>query len=419
MQKYQLIILFGYIILQGFEYWLKFLNLQYMKKYGTHVPEGFEGYIDEPALKKTHAYTIETSSLSFIESIFGNIIMIVFLFGGVLGLYNRWIDSLDLPFVVKGTVFFLLLTFVNTVLSIPFSLYSTFRIENKYGFNTMTWKLWVTDLLKSLVLSTVVLGVILLGGLSIVQHNPAHWWLFAWGFFFVLSIFLMYISPYVIEPLFNKFTPLQGGELEEKIRELMNKVGIRVSRVFTIDASKRSRHTNAYFTGIGRVKRIVLFDTLMEMMAQSEILAVLAHEAGHWKKKHVLKRIVVFEFISLAGAYLSFLVLRSNVLSDMFSLQGGAFFAELVILGFIFGIAAFPFTPLLSFFSRRHEDEADRFAIEWTGDPGSLATSLIKLSKDNLSNLHPHPLYAKFYYSHPPIVQRIRKIRGEIGGQHL
>lgn len=152
----------------------------------------------------------------------------------------------------------------------------------------------------------------------------------------------------------------------------------------------------------------------MEMMSQGEIIAVLAHEAGHWKKKHVLKRIVLFELMSLAGAYLSFLVLRSNVLSNMFGIKGEAFFAELVILGFTFGIAAFPFTPLMSLFSRRHEDEADRFAIELTGDPGSLATSLIKLSKDNLSNLHPHPLYAKFYYSHPPIVERIRKIRGQI-----
>ncbi len=411
MQKYQLAILCAYLFVQGFEYWLKFLNLSYMKKYGMLVPEGFEGYIDESVLRKSHAYTIETSSLSFVESIFGNIVIIIFLYGGVLGLYNRLIGSLGLPFVMKGAVFFLVLTFANTLLTIPFSLYSTFRIENKYGFNTMTWKLWVADLIKSLFLSTVILGTISLGGLSIVRQSPGYWWLFVWGFFFVLSIFLMYLSPYVIEPLFNKFTPLEGGELEEKIREMMQKVGIRVSRVFTIDASKRSRHTNAYFTGIGRVKRIVLFDTLMEMMAQSEILAVLAHEAGHWKKKHVLKRIVLFEFLSLAGAYLSFLVLKSNVLSDMFGLQGEAFFAKIIILGFIFGIVAFPFTPLSSYVSRRHEDEADRFAIELTGDPGSLATSLIKLSKDNLSNLHPHPLYATFYYSHPPIVERIRKIR--------
>lgn len=412
MQKYQFLILLVYVLLQGFEYFLRFLNLQHMKRYGDGVPEGFEGYIDGPALRKTVAYTIETSSLSFIESVFGNIIAIVFLFGGVLGLYNRWIGSLDLPFVIRGILFFLLLALVNTLFSIPFSLYSTFRIENKYGFNTMTWKLWASDQFKSLLLSASVLGIIIAGGLFIVQQSPAHWWLFVWGFFFVLSIFLMYVSPYVIEPLFNKFTPLEGGELEEKIRDLMNRVGIRVSRVFTIDASKRSRHTNAYFTGIGRVKRIVLFDTLMELMSQPEVLAVLAHEGGHWNKKHVLKRIILLELMSLAGVYLSFVALRSNLLSEIFGLKGDAFFAELVILGFIFGMAAFPFTPLMSFFSRRHEDEADRFAVELTRDPGSLATSLIKLSKDNLSNLHPHPLYAKFYYSHPPIVERVKKIRG-------
>ena len=414
MQNYQFVILFAYLLIQGLEYWLRFLNLGYMKKYGMLVPEGFEGYIDESVLRKSHAYTIETSSLSFIESVFGNIVIIVFLYGGLLGLYNHWIDSLGLPFVAKGAVFFLVLTFANTLLTIPFSLYSTFRIENKYGFNTMTVNLWVTDLIKSLLLSTVILGVISLVGLSIIRHSPGYWWLFVWGFLFVFSIFIMYISPYVIEPLFNKFTPLESGELEEKIREMMRKIGLRVSRVFTIDASKRSRHTNAYFTGIGRVKRIVLFDTLMEMMVQSEILAVLAHEAGHWKKKHVLKRLVVFEFMSLAGSYLAYMILNSGVLTDIFGIEGEAFFAKIIILGFIFGIAAFPFTPLMSYFSRRHEDEADRFAIELTADPESLATSLIKLSKDNLSNLHPHPLYAKFYYSHPPIVERIKTIRGKI-----
>ncbi len=410
MQKYQAIILFSYLLVQVFEYWLKFLNLRHMKRYGMHVPEGFERYIDESLLRKTNAYTVETSSLSLIESFFGNIVMIVFLFGGLLVFYNSWIDSLRLPLAIKGTVFFLVLAFVNTLLSVPFSLYATFRIENKYGFNTMTLKLWFTDLVKSLLLSTVILGAVSLGAISIVQHSPYYWWLFAWGFFFVFSIFLMYISPYIIEPLFNKFTPLETGELVEKIREMMNRVGIRVSRVFTIDASKRSRHTNAYFTGIGRVKRIVLYDTLMGMMGQGEILAVLAHEAGHWKKRHVLKRIVLFELISLVGAYLSFLVLKSHVLADIFRITGEAFFAELIVLGFIFGIAVFPFTPLMSFFSRRHEDEADRFACELTSDPESLATSLIKLSKDNLSNLHPHPLYAKFYYSHPPVVERVKKI---------
>jgi STE24 endopeptidase len=308
-------------------------------------------------------------------------------------------------------MFFLLLSYCNTFISIPFSLYSTFRIENKYGFNTMTIKLWLADLLKSLLLSTVMMAVVITACLWIVIKSPEYWWLFVWGFFFVFSLFVMYISPYVIEPLFNKFTPLEGEGLEEKIKGMLGKAGIRVSRVFKIDASKRSRHTNAYFTGIGRVKRIVLYDTLLQKMDEDEVLAVLAHEAGHWKKKHVLKMIVIFEMISLAAAYISFRILQTDTLADLFNIVEKTFFAKLVVLGFIFGIVSFPFTPLFSYLSRRHEKEADRFASELTSNPGSLATSLIKLSKDNLSNLHPHPIYAGFYYSHPPVVERVKGLK--------
>jgi STE24 endopeptidase len=222
---------------------------------------------------------------------------------------------------------------------------------------------------------------------------------------------MMFISPYVIEPLFNKFTPLEGDGLVGKIRGLMDKAGIKVSRVFKIDASKRSHHTNAYFTGIGKVKRIVLFDTLLNKLTQSEVLAVLGHEVGHWKKKHILKRLVFIELMSFVGAYISFRVLKEDFIAHIFEIQDVTFFAKMIILGFLFSIISFPFTPLSSYFSRKHEYEADGFAADLTSDPESMATSLIKLSKDNLSNLHPHPLYAKFYYSHPPVVERVNKLR--------
>jgi STE24 endopeptidase len=412
MNKYELILLICYLLVEGIEYRLKFLNLRHMKRYGMNVPPGFEGYIDEPTLKKTIAYTIESSTLSFLESLFGVAVLLVFLFGGLLNIYNSWIVSLGLPFVLEGVLFFLLLGYASSILSIPFSLYDTFRIENKYGFNTMTLKLWIADLLKSLVLSTLLMGALLAGGLWIVQKSPEYWWLFAWGFILVVSLFMMYLSPYVIEPLFNKFTPLKVEGLEEKIRELMKKAGIRVSRVFAMDASKRSRHSNAYFSGIGKVKRIVLFDTLLQMATQEEVLGVLAHEAGHWKKKHILKMITAVEILSLAGMYLSFRLLKTGVIGPLFDIRDATFFAALVVLGVLFRIVSFPFTPLFSYLSRRHEDEADRFAVGLTSDPEGLATALIKLSRENLSNLHPHPLYAKIYYSHPPVVERIRKIRG-------
>ena len=411
MQRYQLVILLCYLLVEGFQYWLKYLNLRHLKIYGLNVPQGFEGQIDESVLKKTHAYTLEHNRLSLMESLFGNVLLMVFIFGGLLNAYNSWVVSLKLPFVLTGLFFFLLLGYASSVLSLPFGIYSTFKIENKYGFNTMTVKLWITDLIKSTLISTILMSLILSVSFWIIQASPDYWWLFVWGFFLVFSLFMMFISPYVIEPLFNKFTPLEGDGLEEKIRVLMEKAGIKVSRVFKIDASKRSHHTNAYFTGIGKVKRIVLFDTLLNKMTQSEVLAVLSHEVGHWKKKHILKRIVFVELISFAGAYAAFRLLKTDYLAGLFQIQDVTFFSKILVLGFLFSIISFPFVPLSSYFSRKHEYEADRFASALTSDPESLATSLIKLSKDNLANLHPHPLYAKFYYSHPHVVERVAKLR--------
>ena len=415
MQSLAILFFVAYLIVQSAHYWLDYINIGHMKKHGLAIPQGFEGYIDEALLKKTHAYTIEHNTFALSESVVSSVLTIAFLYGGLLGLYASWVSSLTSSFILQGIVFFLLLSYARSLLSIPFNLYSTFRIENKYGFNTMTPKLWATDFLKSTLISTVMTAVVIACGLWIVQKSPDLWWFFVWGFFFIFSIFMMYISPYVIEPLFNTFTPLEGDGLEHKITTMMQKTGIRISRVFRVDASKRSHHTNAYFTGIGKTKRIVLYDTLLSKIDEDEVLAVLAHEAGHWKKKHLLKMIMISEVLSFAGAYIVFRVLKSGILADAFGLEGSTFFAEIVILGFVFSIISFPFTPVLSAFSRRHEREADRFAVELTPRPDALATSLIKLSKDNLSNLHPHPLYAAIYYSHPPVVERVRSIHEMAG----
>jgi len=381
-----------------------------MKRFGLSVPPEFEGQIDEELLKKTQSYEAEKTRFSFISSLFGDIITIVFIFGGLLNIYNSWVASFDLSFVPSGLLFFLLLSYASTFFSIPFSLYSTFRIENKYGFNTMTPKLWAADFLKSLLLSTVLTGILVSTGLWLIQLSPDYWWIWVWCFFLVFSLFIMYISPYVIEPLFNKFTPIAEASLEDKIKDLMTKVEIRVSRVFKMDASKRSRHTNAYFSGIGKVKRIILYDTLLEKMNHDEILAVLSHEAGHWKRKHILKRVVATEVLSFIGIYIAFRILQTDFLTHLFQIEKDTFVAKAVVLGFIGSIISFPFTPLGSYISRRFEKEADRFSFHLTGNRDAMASALIKLSKDNLSNLHPHPLYTAFYYSHPPVVQRIKDI---------
>jgi STE24 endopeptidase len=399
------------LLKEGFEYLLRYLNFRHMKKFGLSVPSVLEGKIDIDLLKKTQAYETEKTRFGFISSLFGNIVTIIFIFGGLLNIYNSWVVSLQVPFIVSGLLFFLILSYANTVISIPFSLYNTFKIENKYGFNTMTPELWLKDFFKSIILSTIITGILVSVGLWIVQSSPNAWWIWIWGFFLVFSLFMMYISPYVIEPLFNKFTPLEEQVLVEQIKHMLHKVSITVSRVFRMDASKRSRHTNAYFSGIGRVKRIILYDTLLEIMNHDEILAVLAHEAGHWKRKHILKMIIATELLSFFILYGVFRIFQTDLLTDLFYVQNGTFFAKIVIIGFLGGIVSLLFIPFSSSISRRFEREADRFAFSLSGNNESMISALIKLSKDNLSNLHPHPLYAAFYYSHPPMVQRIEHIR--------
>jgi STE24 endopeptidase len=410
MQKYLIIILLGYLFVQGIEYWLKFMNLNYMKAHEREIPPAFKGYIDKSILGRMQAYAIEKGHFFIIKSLYGNALVLIFLFGGILDMYNSWIVSLQLSFISSGLIFFLLLSYGTTVLSIPFSLYDTFKIENKYGFNAITGRLWVVDFLKSMLLSTILITIVLTVGLWLIQSSPESWWIWVWVFYLVFSLFIMYISPYVIEPLFNKFTPMEDESLAQKIRELLQRVGIKVSRVFKMDESKRSRHTNAYFSGFGKVKRIILYDTLLEKMEQDELLAVLSHEAGHWKKKHVLKLIIISEMISFAAIYISFRILQTDFLINIFRIEAQTFFAKIVILGFIGSIVSFPFIPLGNYISRRFEREADRFSIQLMENKQSISTALIKLSKDNLSNLHPHPLYAAFYYSHPPIVERIESI---------
>ncbi len=396
-------------------YGLRSLNLRYLKTHGNDVPPEFAGLIEPERLRTISAYTFENSRVGLVESLLGNVILVLFFFCGLLGVYDRWIASLSGSFLGAGLLFVLILLYAETFLDIPFSLFRTFRIENRYGFNTMTGRLWLVDLLKTAALATVLGAVVVLGALALVHWSPLRWWLWVWGFLLLVGILLQYLSPALIEPLFFKFEPLRIEGMEERIKTLLAQAGLRVSRVFQVDASRRSRHSNAYFTGIGRVKRIVLFDTLLTQLSEDEILAVLAHEGGHWKKRHVLKGIVLSQVLSFCGLFLAFRLIRWGGLPGLIGLANASFYARIAITGFLGSLVLFPLTPLFSMLSRRHEREADRFAVDLTGRPDTLASGLAKLSRENLANLHPHPWYAKFYYSHPPVVERIRTLRGGAG----
>ena len=403
-------ILILYLAKEAAEQFLLRLNLKHLSRHGAEVPPGFAEHVDAATLTKMRDYTVAHGRVDRLETYLATGITLLFLFGGLMNRLNNLIAARNWSPIIAGIVFFLLLVYADTLIKIPFSLYITFSLEKRFGFSNETPGLWVQDFLKSLLINTLLLGLLLSGILWLIIILPDRWWLAGWAFVLLFSIFLLYISPYVIEPLFNKFSPIADSSLEERIRETMSRVGLKVDRVFIMDASRRSSHSNAYFTGIGHVKRIVLFDTLLAQHAHDEILAILAHEAGHWKKKHVLKMLVISQVVSLAGFYLAYRLTTNAFLAELFRLDIPSMHAKLLLAGFIGSLVLFLLKPLMTYLSRHHEVEADNFAVQLTQMPGAMATALIKLGKDNLANLHPHPWYAAWYYSHPPLVQRVKRI---------
>jgi STE24 endopeptidase len=389
---------------------LRYLNLRHLARCGSAVPDAFAGAIDAAALEKSARYTVEQSRVGLVESIYDSALLLIFLFTPLLPRYDAWIGSLTDSFVLRGVLFLLILTLCQGVLEIPFSLYGTFRIEKRYGFNTTSPKLWLEDFFKSTLLSTLLLVIVASAALLLVRHSPTLWWLWVWCFFALFSVTMIYLSPYLIEPLFSKFEPLGDAELEEEIGQMLEKGGLRVKGVMKMDASRRSLHSNAYFTGIGRVKRIVLYDTLLKQMERSEVLAILAHEAGHWKRGHIWKGLLLTETAALGVMFGAFFLINWGGVPALFGMDGASFAAQLLMLSFIFSIVGFALTPVGSWLSRRNEWEADRFATELSGHPEALASALIKLSRENLANLHPQPFYAWFYYSHPPVVERVAQL---------
>ena len=411
MKTALVVVLCVYLAIQVFDYALDYLNLRHMRRKDRPAVPELDAVLGREFLERMQVYLRERTLFDMCASGFSTIAVVVFLFGGLLDTYNSWVSSLGLPFAVSGWVFFVLLYLAWEVLSLPFTLYSIFRIEQKHGFNTMTYRVWLLDFLKSTLISLLFLTGGVFCGFWLIEASPRFWWFWLWCFFLAFTIFITYIAPYVIEPLFNKFTPVEGGPLKSRIVGLASRAGINVSKVLKMDQSKRSRHTNAYFAGIGRTKRIILFDTLLETMKPDEVLAVLAHEIGHWKRHHLLKGLLLTALVSLVFLFCAHQALSRNVLDTLFAIRVDAFPAKAVIAGFFAGMLSFLFTPAMNAFSRSLEREADRFSCAFGGDGEALINALVKLSRDNLSNLYPHPLYALFHYSHPPVLERIAYIR--------
>ncbi len=409
-----LILFLGRII---WRYILQQLNIRHLHNHGKEIPPVFQGMIDEATLTKMVDYTYDNSRLETKENLVEDILELAILFLLLPVLVGK-LFGLQWHLIWQALIFFGVLSVIGGVAGIPFDIYHTFVLEKKYGFSTITWKLWLTDLVKSVIISAVLMGVLLSAFMAFILYLPKSWWFWAWVFFTAFEILLMWLYPVVIAPLFNKYEPIKDEELKEKITSLLAKVGLKAKGIFQVDEGKRSKHTNAYFTGIGKTKRIVLYDTLLASHSHEEILAVLAHEIGHWKKKHILKQLIFMIVLSLVGLYFVYLVVNWPPLYGAFGLKYKPVYAGLLLVSIYLSCIGFFFSPLGAIISRRYEREADKMAHELTGTSEPMINALKRLAKDNLSNLHPHPLYVWFYYSHPPLIERIEYLKSidkEIG----
>lgn len=390
---------------------LSYLNVRHRRVHGREVPEEFRDSIEPAQLAAISAYQEDRERFGLIQSLFWAMLTLGYVFGGGLEAYDGWMSRAGQPGILRGALFFVLLQIGVSCLELPFDAFSTFRIEQRHGFNRMSVGLFLADWVKGLVLGSVLVGLLSSVGLFVFGVSPRLYWFWFWGVLVGFSMLLMLIAPYVIEPLFIKTSPLKDDRLDSEVRALSERAGVAVSQVQQVDASRRTAHSNAYFTGIGRVKRVVLFDTLLQRLTRDEILAVLGHELGHWRLRHVTKRLIGTAALALAAFYLGARLLGGSELPEWFGMQQASVPARVILLAFLAQLVGFFFEPVSAALSRRHEWQADEFAGNLTGKPQHLAAALTKLAKDNLTNLHPHPLYSAFHHSHPAPVARIRKLR--------
>ena len=393
-----------YFIVSGGLTWL---NIQRSKSSRGSAPSYFRDWITDDKFNRSIDYTLEKQYLGFTQSFISSCILIICILSGFFGYADNLVSSITSNKYIAGCIYIFALSFVSSILSLPFSYYSQFSIEERYGFNKMTPSLWITDLFKSTLLQLVIGLPILFGLFYLIDSLGEFWWLYAFLFISGIQLLLMFIYPVFIAPIFNKFSPLDEGDLKKDIFELADQSGFKTNGIFLMDGSKRSSHGNAYFTGFGGNKRIVLFDTLLETLENNEVLAVLAHEIGHEKKWHIKKSLVLSLFMLLLTFWLLSFLIDYKPLFLAFGFTNTSYHGALLLFGFLSEPIMYFISPLFSMLSRKFEFEADRFAVDLVKGAKSLQTALLRLSTENLSNLVPHPWYSFFHYSHPTLSERL------------
>jgi STE24 endopeptidase len=426
MTDYSLVftVLFATLIILGLltKFYLATRQIRHVARHRDRVPAAFASTITLQSHQKAADYTIAKTRLGMLEMAFAAVVLVGWtLLGGIDTLNQAIVNSGLAGYGTLVPQLALLTAFglIGGLLDLPFTLYSTFGLEERFGFNKMTFKLWLADLVKSTLLGALIGLPVVALMLWLMASAGSLWWLWTWVAWMVFNLMVLVLFPTVIAPLFNKFKPLDDEALKARVTALMQRCGFAAKGLFVMDGSKRSAHANAYFTGFGAAKRVVFYDTLLKQLNPAEVDAVLAHELGHFKHKHIIKRIALMFAISLAGfallGWLSTQVWFYTGLGVRPNLTGPNDALALLLFLMVVPLFSFFVSPLMAQFSRKHEFEADAYAISQT-DGRDLRNALLKLYQDNASTLTPDPVFVKFYYSHPPASERLRRMAPVLDG---
>ena len=381
-----------------------------LKELRAEVPEAFHGIYDKERYEKSQEYLRANTHFGWIESVFDITVLLIFWFGKGFPFLDQWTRSLDYGSIVTGLIYIGILLFIKSLLSLPFSIYSTFVIEERFGFNKTTWRTFFLDIVKGLMLTILLGGPLLAGILIFFEYAGANAWWYCWIAVTLFMLIIQFIAPSWIMPLFNKFNQLEDGELKNSIMAYAHSINFPLKNIFVMDGSRRSSKSNAFFTGFGKNKRIALFDTIINQLTANELVAVLAHEMGHYKKKHILQSMIVGILQSGLMLFLLSFFVSYQELFDAFYMDKISVYTGLIFFGMLYSPIDFFIGIFRHMHSRKNEYEADMFAAKTTGNPVSMADALKKLSVNNLSNLMPHPFYVFLNYSHPPVLSRLKSI---------
>ena len=375
------------------------------------LPHEFADTLDREEYARSQAYTKTTTIFSLIENGVSLLVTLLFLLLGGFNAADLFARSFGMGTIATGLCFMGILFLLSFLLGLPFSIYKTFVIEERFGFNRTTVATFITDIIKSMILGALIGGPLLALILWFFEFSGPLAWVYCWGGVVVISIVLQFVAPVLIMPLFNTFTPLEEGPLREKILAYAQSEKFTIQGIYTMDGSKRSSKLNAFFTGFGRYKKIVFFDTLIEKLSEDELIAVLAHEMGHFKLKHIWKMMSGVIIQTGIMFYLLSLFLNNAGLFDAFGMEHISIYASLIFFSFLYAPMSLLISVVFNYFSRRHEYEADAYAAQGSVSASSLIHGLKILSQANLSNLTPHPLHVFFHYTHPPVLARITALR--------